>query len=207
MKQFFRMLIIPLVFCLTASLNFVPTQQQQRSGTPAPSAVSTTTNINIAAAPGGGGAAIIEKACETAVDKNFCITTLKAKPETKNLDLKGVAFLSLKLAKEQANVSAAYVAAQLKNEENLDPQLDQAYNDCSELYDDVLAQIEDSMQAFLAHNATDVDTFMLAAIADAGTCQQSLDESKVKSPLSARNQMLVKLCNIAFSATHAWLKP
>ncbi|GAB4829930.1 hypothetical protein Ancab_019576 [Ancistrocladus abbreviatus] len=217
------LIIILLAFFLTTTLalhttgglNSRPTQQWQAPAA-APSittskvaAAPSTTASKVAAAPSTTApnvAALVQKACQTAADTNFCISTLKSRPETQTVDLHGLAFLTLKLAKEHAGASSAFIADQLKDEEKLDADLDQAYNDCKDEYDDVMAQIEDSMQAFLAKNARDVKTFMSAAIAATRTCQQSVKTGGEATPLDERNEMLLKLCNIALSATIAWLQ-
>ncbi|GMH02601.1 hypothetical protein Nepgr_004440 [Nepenthes gracilis] len=181
--------IIPLAFCFATTF-----------------AVHTTGGLSAqhSAKPTAGAEALIKQACQKALYKEFCVSTLKARPEAKNIDLKGLAFLTMKVAKEQGNATAAFIDTKLKNEESLAPGLDQALNDCREQYDDALAQIEDSMQAFLANAANDVNTWLSAAMTNADTCEEGLNDAGVGGAMGDRNQVFVKLCSNALAVTNAW---
>ncbi|GAB2214584.1 hypothetical protein Droror1_Dr00018939 [Drosera rotundifolia] len=158
-------------------------------------------NANIKVTTIANGDALIEKACQATLYKDFCITTFKSRPEAQTQDLKGLAFLSMKLAKEHANVTAAYIAGKLKDEDNLPSGLEDALEECNDQYDDALAQIEDSMQAFFANAKNDVKTWLSTAITNADTCEQTLKDSGVPGALGDRNIVFEKLCSSALSAT------
>ncbi|GAB2281728.1 hypothetical protein Dimus_016297 [Dionaea muscipula] len=198
--------IITLVYCGQTSLAIHITggvRHDQIKVDPIPNpAVDKNANANAKTTADATGVALIEKACQSTIYKDFCISTLRSKPEAQTIDVKGLAFLSMKLAKEHANVTAAFIASKLKNEESLGPELDDALEECNDQYDDALAQIEDSMQAFLSNAANDVKTWLSTAITNADTCEQSIKDSSVAGALGDRNQVFEKLCSTALAITN-----
>ncbi|GAB4829932.1 hypothetical protein Ancab_019578 [Ancistrocladus abbreviatus] len=134
-------------------------------------------------------ASLIEKACEKAEHKDFCISNLKSNPEAKNTNMRGLALLYVNLVREHVVKNAAMKA------------IDQQ---CKEEYVDALVEIDDSITDFSTNAAHDISTWMSSAMSYVDTCQEMLKEAGVTGSELQSNQLLSKLCNSALAVINAW---
>ncbi|GAB4841108.1 hypothetical protein Ancab_021852, partial [Ancistrocladus abbreviatus] len=132
---------------------------------------------------------LIEKACEAALYKDFCFSNLKSNPEAQDTDMRGLAMLYVKLVREQATNNTAMKAINQQ---------------CKEEYEDLLAEIDDSITAFATNSIHDISTWMSSAMSYVDTCEGELKEAGVTGPEFESNQTLLKLCSSALAVINAW---
>ncbi|XP_058085615.1 putative invertase inhibitor [Magnolia sinica] len=132
---------------------------------------------------------------------DFCLTSLWAVPESHTADLRGLGFISLKLA--TTNATHTKYRVRKLNHQTRDRFTKECLKTCLEVYSDAITALKDSIKAFKYNNFEDVDTFVSATMSDAETCEDGFKEKKgLVSPLTKENTNLFQLCAMALAITH-----
>lgn len=142
---------------------------------------------------------LIPKACGNSTQKALCVSIFNAEPTAKNADLQGLAFIALKAAANTAANTSMQIHSLLIKGCPDQPQLEDGLASCSDSYLDVVDQIEDSMDALVAKNIKNANTWMRAAFADVSTCDGSLQgqSAPVAKDLLKKNRVVQGLCKNA----------
>ncbi|XP_059625170.1 cell wall / vacuolar inhibitor of fructosidase 2 [Cornus florida] len=148
----------------------------------------------------------ISQACEQATPKDFCVSFLQASPESQNSDIKGLAFLALKLANQNATDESAQIREYLRRQGNTDPAVQQAISDCGVQYLDATNQIDNAVLALSVGAYSDVDRWVKAAITDIDVCEDGIQKqtSGRAVEVSQKNIFVRQLFNMALSVAHVY---
>ncbi|KAL8139008.1 hypothetical protein V2J09_005009 [Rumex salicifolius] len=141
----------------------------------------------------------ITKSCSSAKDKDFCINTLKSNPQSAGCDIRGLTYLSMDMAQKQSTEVDGFISTKLRNEDTLDDNVDDALNECSDVYDDATAVIEDAISAFFQKNFNDMKKYMTAAMSLGDKCQSEFSDDKSKAFIGDKNLVFSKLCGITLA--------
>ncbi|KAL8143043.1 hypothetical protein V2J09_016075 [Rumex salicifolius] len=151
-----------------------------------------------------GKEADLKFACSLAKDKQFCIQTIHAHPESRGADLPRLVSVSLQLARSKGMDISDSLDDMLQDEETLPRDLDEALNDCSDQFSDALSQLEDTTNGLSYDPApfNDMRTWLAGALNNAEICKRGLLDVK---PQNRRNTAALpidhfaKLCDVAVS--------
>lgn len=145
------------------------------------------------------GQDLITAVCERSIHKELCLSSLAADPNTKTADLSGLTLISIRLATSSGTNTSGYIQDMLRKED-LDPEVEQCLNDCSENYLDAVDQLDDSLAALTVRNYADLEKWIGAAGDDADWCEGCFkDNAPQKAILSERNKMFKHLCDNAMT--------
>ncbi|XAR58415.1 Pectinesterase [Bertholletia excelsa] len=142
------------------------------------------------------GSPLIEKACNGSQYKDLCISTLNSDQGSKTTDLKGLAFISLKNAVKNASDTAVKIKKLLSGK-GPGPSVDDGLLSCEKEYNDIVDQIDDSINALVSGAFDDVNNWLEAALADIETCDENLGDKVVD--ITHRNEILRQLCSNCLS--------
>ncbi|KAH7517043.1 putative invertase inhibitor [Ziziphus jujuba] len=138
------------------------------------------------------GTNLIETACQHAGQRDLCVTTLEADPNTHDADMLGLALIALRLASSNASDISEH-AKLLFKDTTLEPTIQDGYGECLDHYLDAAEQLDDSIAALLTKAYKDVEVWVKVAISDADQCESAL---KGKEPaMVEKNQIFRQLCN------------
>ncbi|CAN0885549.1 Putative invertase inhibitor [Linum grandiflorum] len=138
---------------------------------------------------------LIEKVCSKTLNKEDCLASLASTKGSQLATLPELGVIALDNAVQNATKTSVYIKMMLSNQ-NLDPAVEQALQDCFQQYLDVVDQLDDSTAALLANATTDVQTWVSAAMSDVDSCDQGLKEHRGSElVLSRRNAGFRQLCS------------
>lgn len=183
----------PTLFSILSSLalGLVAVHAAAPSPAPAPDPVSVSGSVK--------GPALITEVCEKSKHKDLCLSSLTADPNTKTADLSGLTLISIRLATSNGTNTSTYIQDMLRKED-LDPEVEQCLNDCSENYLDAVDQLDDSLAALTVRNYSDLEKWIGTAGDDADWCEGCFkDNAPQKAILSQRNKMFKQLCDNAMT--------
>lgn len=144
---------------------------------------------------------LIEHACERSRSRDFCVSSLRSDPTSQHADLRGLASIAIKLAHKNATDIMGGITAGLavNNDTNTDPVAQQALYDCSDNYLDAAEQLENSLSALSenAYHDADVSNWVKAAVADAKSCDATIEGLKYE--LSHQNRVFLVLAKNALA--------
>ena len=83
----------------------------------------------------------VQEICSTTQNPSFCVQTLNSDPRTAAADLKGLAGISIDMAKASAKETATLISSLVEN--SSDPKLKGRYQTCAENYDDSIDSLDD----------------------------------------------------------------
>ncbi|XP_059450992.1 pectinesterase inhibitor 6-like [Corylus avellana] len=140
---------------------------------------------------------LIIKACDTTLYKELCRKTLENDPESRAATSYEVL---AKVALKHATSTATQIHDQVKKLlKSSSKPIKAALTDCNELYQDALEQLDDSSTAIITKNY-DISTYLSAAMDDADTCDQSIEEmAPGKTPIGNQGTTFSQLCSIVLS--------
>jgi pectinesterase inhibitor-like protein len=140
---------------------------------------------------------LIITACNKTLYKELCRKTLQNDPESRAAtSLEVLAKVALKKATSTATQIHDQVKKLLKSASK---PIKAALTDCNELYQDALQQLDDTSTAFITKNY-DISTYVSAAMDDADTCDQSIEEmAPGKSPIGSQGTTFSQLCSIVLA--------
>ncbi|KAJ7972989.1 putative Pectinesterase inhibitor [Quillaja saponaria] len=183
MKPISTIFFFPFVICFS----FVPSQIS------ATRLVATKTTTN--------GIDLIQNICQQAHAKDICINGLRSDPNSLTADLKGLALIAIRVAASNATDTSEHLKL-LLNDDSMDPAVQQGLTDCMDSYIDASQQLDDSVVSLLENsNQVDVRAWLLAAVAAADTCEDSLKGNE--KLLQQKNLVFRRFCNIALLVNRA----
>ncbi|EOX95138.1 hypothetical protein QUC31_004874 [Theobroma cacao] len=140
---------------------------------------------------------LIAEACQRARYKDLCISSLEAEHASQDADLAALALIALKVASNNGSDTSVYIKKILDGS-NLEPTVEQNFQDCSENYLSATQQLDDSLAALVSKAYKDAKVWLEAAITDAITCESGLKQSPGNElELFSRNNIFLKLCSNA----------
>uniref|UniRef100_A0A5B6YJ25 Putative pectinesterase inhibitor-like n=1 Tax=Davidia involucrata TaxID=16924 RepID=A0A5B6YJ25_DAVIN len=158
--------------------------------------------LQVYAADETNGNDLINKACERALFKDFCKSSLQSSPESKHASLNDLAKISLNLALSQGNAVHNHVK-DLLSTTTPEPKLKQCLEDCSNNFEEAVDQLEDSIAALGSKGYSDVNTWVTAAMSDAESCQNGFQDQQIhNSPLTEKSTTFSKLCSNVLAITN-----
>ncbi|KAL6325911.1 hypothetical protein AAG906_038402 [Vitis piasezkii] len=133
--------------------------------------------------------------CSTTQDPSFCVQALKSDPRTANADLKGLAQISIDLAKASATKTTTLITSLV--EKANDPKLKGRYETCAENYDDSISSLDDCTQSVSSRDYVSLNFQASAAMDGPVTCLDSFEgPPKDPSELPTKSEDLIHLCSI-----------
>ncbi|CAH2035989.1 unnamed protein product [Thlaspi arvense] len=126
--------------------------------------------------------------CSKAKNPSFCSNFFKSTPQTKALDLPGVAKLLIDDASGDASDAQKQFDSLAKSAS--DPRTKNVYTQCSENYKDALSEFDDALKALAAKDGASLNIKVSAAMTDGDSCNSELPSVK-PSP-----QLLQKVSDI-----------
>lgn len=142
------------------------------------------------------GTNLIETACQHAGQRDLCVTSLEADPNTHDADIQGLALIALRLASSNASDISEH-AKGLFRDTTLEPTIQDGYGECLDHYLDAAEQLDDSIAALLAKAYKDVEVWVKVAISDAEQCEAILKGKE--EPMVQKNEIFRQLCNNALA--------
>ncbi|CAL9112349.1 unnamed protein product, partial [Musa textilis] len=134
------------------------------------------------------------------VNYTFCTQALRSVSKSKRADLRGLAIISLKLAKANATHAKSRVKALLK-EKQLSTYRKSCLQTCRELYSDAASSFRNSVKQIKSGRYADAKVYMSSAVDAPGECEDSFQEGDITSPLTKVNYDLFQLAVIALAIT------
>lgn len=130
----------------------------------------------------------VSNLCSQSANPSFCFMFFKSTPETKTLDLPGVA----KFLINYASRDALDISTQFKSlvKSTTDPHSKKIYAECSDLYNIALTNFDAALKALATKDNVSLNVRVSAAMADGNTCKDDLSSVK-SSP-----QLLEKISDI-----------
>ena len=135
-----------------------------------------------------------------------CVRSFYANTQSKNADLAGLGVISTELAMSNAKFAKLYAKNVLKAEQNATHV--KPLKECLEGYADVIPQLQEVKDAFLAKDYATANTKMSAAMDSASDCQDGLAESGVTvTSLTKKNNDFAQLASITLAISNMVLNP
>lgn len=150
-----------------------------------------------AARPVKEGMGLIEQVCAQTNYKDLCIASLISDPNSFPADKAGLALVALRWASSNASDISESIKVMFNDSSMSGPTVQDGLYDCLDEYLDASQQLDDAIAALLVKAYGDVEKWVKAAIADVRTCMA--DFGTLKSQLSDRNDVFIKLCEIALT--------
>lgn len=146
---------------------------------------------------------LIRKACnQTGFNlHDLCISSLSAEPNSANADLRQLNIIAVRIAADQASQTAAYFSAQQADVAaagTVDPMFYQCVSDCTDLYVDVVEQLDTTTAAVDDKADKDALMWLEAAMADVISCEKGCG-SAATAEFRRRNDDQKKLLNITLT--------
>ncbi|KAF5195678.1 hypothetical protein FRX31_014731 [Thalictrum thalictroides] len=199
------MLLLPLIL----SISITPYQVTAKSAAAAKGAAAAANGAaaaaNGAAAAANGAAAngaaaaptdLITKNCQSAVNQELCVRTLKSDPNSKQADAFGLATITLKHALANATAISNQVKKLLAGTPT--PYDKARLTDCNENYESAVENLKDTIAAVQSKGLSDATTWLEAAMTDSETCEDGFEEEPVhKSMLADESAIFQQLCGNA----------
>ncbi|ESQ30780.1 hypothetical protein EUTSA_v10012260mg [Eutrema salsugineum] len=114
--------------------------------------------------------------CSKAKNPSFCSNFFKSTPETKTLDLSGVAKLLINDASKDALDAQKQFDSLAKSAS--DPRSKNVYTQCSENYQDALGEFDDALKALADNDSGSLNIKVSAAMTDGDSCNSELPSVK-----------------------------
>ncbi|XP_022769803.1 pectinesterase inhibitor 9-like [Durio zibethinus] len=145
-----------------------------------------------------GNNSLVAETCQKAKYKDLCISSLEAEYASQDADLAALALIAVEVASKNGSDTSVYIKKTLDGT-NLEPTVEQNFEDCSENYVSAMEQLDDSLEALVSKNYEDVKTWLEAAITDATTCETQLIKQSPgeEMELFNKNNVFRQLCSNA----------
>ncbi|XVE77583.1 hypothetical protein DITRI_Ditri13aG0075200 [Diplodiscus trichospermus] len=140
---------------------------------------------------------LIAETCQNAKYKDLCISSLEAEHASQDADLAALALIAVKVASNNGSDTAVYIN-KILDRTDLEPAVEQNFEDCSENYISAMQQLDDSIASLVSKGYKDVKTWLQAALTDAIACETGLEQSPGNElELYDKNKIFVQLCSNA----------
>lgn len=137
----------------------------------------------------------LNEICSTTQDPSFCVQALNSDPRTANADLKGLAQISIDLAKSSATKTTTLITSLV--EKTSDPKLKGRYQTCAENYDNSISSLDDCTKSMSSGDYSSLNFQASAAMDGPMTCLDSFEgPPKDPSELPSKCEDLEHLCSI-----------
>ncbi|XP_031399980.1 pectinesterase inhibitor [Punica granatum] len=145
------------------------------------------------------GTGLVAEVCGQCKNKDLCLSSLNADPNSKGADLSALTLIAIRVAIANATDTVSYIQKEL-SDTSLEPGVQQALSDCAENYDDAVQQLDDSIAALTIRNYADLRKWVQTAAADADTCSAGARAAGSDNlGLSNRSKTFRQLCNNAIT--------
>lgn len=136
------------------------------------------------------------------VNYTLCVDSLGSSPKSKRADLRGLALLSLRLAKAEAKRAKARAKAALREvDDGGDRYLESCLATCRELYAGAAMGLGESIKMVKQGKYGDANVRVSGSVDAPGACEGGFKEGGRASPLWKENHRLFQLAVIALSIT------
>ncbi|KAK8935410.1 hypothetical protein KSP39_PZI013437 [Platanthera zijinensis] len=132
------------------------------------------------------------------LDYNFCKSLLQSAPGSHKADLRGLAVISINLAKNNAQRVLGHIR-NLIGEETNNTYRKECLKTCKEVYADAVGELKDSAKSIDSGRIHDARTALSASFDAAGTCEDSFSDGNIPSPLAADDDYYQNIGRIALS--------
>ena len=140
---------------------------------------------------------LVVETCQKVKYKDLCISSLEAEHASQDADLSALALIAVRVASNNGSDTSVYIKKILDGK-NLEPAVEQNFEDCLENYISAMQQLDDSLEALVSKNYKDVKTWLEVAITDATTCETELKQSPGNElELFNKNNIFRQLCSNA----------
>ncbi|GMY22408.1 pectinesterase inhibitor-like [Fagus crenata] len=134
------------------------------------------------------GEDVLTDLCSKTDDPSFCLQSLKSDPQTATTDLRGLAGVSINLAKTTVTKTHTFIKSQL--EKTTDPQLKKQYSQCLDSYDDAIGNVDYASEQLSSSDYGGVSSAASACMTDISDCQDAT------SALPQQNKESNLLCKV-----------
>ncbi|XP_027178154.1 cell wall / vacuolar inhibitor of fructosidase 2-like [Coffea eugenioides] len=160
-----------------------------------------------APSPSSNANALISTACEQANHKDFCIHVLKSDRNSPTADIKGLAYIVLRLAEKNATATSLFIKQKLNSLGQIKSDLiQQSLMDCADHYITASELVEDAISSLVSGIYNDASQLAKAAVADLDSCDAGIKEYKDSSPNALevvnKNQLIRQLINTGLTIAH-----
>ncbi|KAH7842499.1 hypothetical protein Vadar_006004 [Vaccinium darrowii] len=142
---------------------------------------------------------LISEICSKTQNPSLCLQALRSDPRSARADLKGLALISIEIAKTNAIQTKSNLIAKLSKEAT-SPALKERYDQCAETYGDTIDNLKVARTAL---NSRDIDTFTVrasAAFDGPDTCDDGFEGPPAEpAQLRGANKELEGLCSIVLA--------
>lgn len=140
---------------------------------------------------------LVSQTCQKAKYKDLCISSLEAEHASQDADLAALALIAIKVASNKGSDTSVYIK-KILDTTNLEPAVEQNYEDCADHYGSAMQQLDDSLEALVSKNYRDVKTWLDVAITDATSCGNGLKQGPGNElELFGKNDKFRQLCSNA----------
>ncbi|XWS36150.1 hypothetical protein CRYUN_Cryun20dG0060000 [Craigia yunnanensis] len=140
---------------------------------------------------------LIAETCQKAKYKDLCISSLEAEHASQDANLAALALIAVKVASNNGSDTSVYIK-KLLDSTNLEPAVEQNFEDCLENYISAMQQLDDSLASLVSKGYKDVKTWLKTAITDSTTCETGLKQSPGNElELLNKNNIFLQLCSNA----------
>ena len=137
----------------------------------------------------------VQDICSTTQDPPFCVKALNSDSRTAGADLKGLAQISIDLAKADATKTAPLIAS--LEEKAKDPKLKGRYETCAENYDNSIDSLDECTESVSSGDYNSLNIQASAAMEGPETCLDSFEgPPEDPSQLPGKCEDLIHLCSI-----------
>ncbi|WOK94941.1 invertase inhibitor [Canna indica] len=151
---------------------------------------------------------IVDETCnQTASDDpnvnyTLCVDSLRSVPRSKHADLRGLAIISLRLAKANATHAKSLAKALLKAEKaTMSGYEKSCLETCRDLYGEAVSSLKSTVRMIKAERYVDAKVYASSAVDAPGGCEDGFQEGGIASPLAEENDYLFQLAVIALAIT------
>ncbi|XVE82260.1 hypothetical protein DITRI_Ditri15bG0134000 [Diplodiscus trichospermus] len=144
----------------------------------------------------------IKSLCDKTDQPSLCMSSISPFYNGKS-DVGSVVWMLMRAGTEQTK-RAIRIATKMANDAKNDPKKVSSLNDCKEVYDDALDNLQKSMDAITPKDVGTINTMMSAAISDYASCDDGFSgqpdpNAKGVSPMGKINENLMNIAAIILS--------
>ncbi|XVF38850.1 hypothetical protein REPUB_Repub20aG0137600 [Reevesia pubescens] len=179
----------------TASVPATPPKSQPPPSPPAPITASASVSDPR-----------IKALCGKTDEPALCLATISPVFNGKT-DIPSVAEMLINAATDQTKQAIATATKMATDPKYSDPKTVSGFNDCKEIYDDALDNMQEALDAIADNDVGTVATMLSAAISDYGTCDDGFTgqpdpNPQGVSPMAKINENLINITGVILAITN-----
>jgi pectinesterase inhibitor-like protein len=137
----------------------------------------------------------IDNICSRTQNHSFCLDVLRSTHRKPDLDLRGLAQITLDLASSNATKTINLLHSLIKQTKS--PQLRECYTSCSQNYDTLIGDLDQAKIYLSSRDHSGVNVITAGVLAEISDCKERFAEPLVDpSTLPKRNRDLENICTI-----------